>query len=102
MTLDNLLEQKREDILRIAKEHGAHNIRIFGSVARGKDNSDSDLDLLVEMEPDRSLIDHIALWQDLEDLLGYKVDVVSEKALHWYIRDRILKEAISLNHFMTK
>ena len=93
MTLYKMLEQKREEILRIAKEHGAYNIRIFGSVARGDDNSKSDIDLLVEMEPNRSLIDHIALWQDLEDLLGRKVDVVNEKALHWYIRDRILKEA---------
>lgn len=93
MTLYKILEQKREEILRIAKEHGAHNIRIFGSVARGDDNSKSDIDLLVEMEPNRSLIDHIALWQDLEDLLGRKVDVVNEKALHWYIRDRVLKEA---------
>jgi predicted nucleotidyltransferase len=96
MILYKILEQKRDDILRLAKEHGAHNVRIFGSVARGEDNSDSDLDLLVEMEPDRSLIDHIALLQDLEDLLGCKVDVVSEKALHWYIRDHVLSEAIPL------
>jgi predicted nucleotidyltransferase len=96
MILYKILEQKRDDILRLAKEHGAHNVRIFGSVARGEDNSDSDLDLLVEMEPDRSLIDHIALLQDLEDLLGCKVDVVSEKALHWYIRDHVLNEAIPL------
>jgi len=96
MNIDELIKIKRDDILRLAKEHGAHNVRIFGLVARGEDNSDSDLDLLVEMEPDRSLIDHIALLQDLEDLLGCKVDVVNDKALHWYIRDRVLNEAIPL------
>jgi len=93
MSINKIINTKRDEILRIAKEYGAHNIRIFGSVARGEANANSDLDLLVEMEPNRSLIDHVALWQDLEDLLGCKVDVVSEKALHWYIRDRILKEA---------
>jgi hypothetical protein len=62
-------------------------------VARGEARPESDLDILVEMEPGRSLMDHIALMQDLEDLLQRKVDVVSEKALHWYIRDRVLAEA---------
>jgi uncharacterized protein len=96
MNISEVLNTKRDEILHIAKEYGAYNIRIFGSVARGEADADSDLDLLVEMEPNRSLLDHVALWQDLEDLLGCKVDVVSEKALHWYIRDRILKEAIPL------
>ena len=62
-------------------------------MARGEARPESDLDILVEMEPGRSLMDHIALMQDLEDLLQRKVDVVSEKALHWYIRDRVLAEA---------
>ncbi len=66
-----------------AAKHGAHNLRVFGSVARGEARPESDLDILVEMEPGRSLMDHIALMQDLEDLLQRKVDVVSEKALHW-------------------
>jgi len=96
MDTDELLRMKREDILRIAARHGARNMRIFGSVARGETGPESDIDFLVEMEEGRSLLDRIALWQDIEDLLGCKVDVVSERALHWYIRDRILKEAVPL------
>jgi predicted nucleotidyltransferase len=65
-------------------------------VARGEARPESDLDILVEMEPGRSLMDHIALMQDLEDLLQRMVDVVSEKALHWYIRDRVLAEATQI------
>ncbi|MDD4652527.1 MAG: nucleotidyltransferase family protein, partial [Methanothrix sp.] len=64
--------------------------------ARGEAGPESDLDILVEMEPGKSLLDHVALMHDLEDLLQRKVDVVSERALHWYIRDRVLAEAISL------
>jgi hypothetical protein len=84
------------DILRLADRHGASEVRIFGSVARGEAGSDSDVDLLVKLAPGRSLLDHVALWQDLEDLLGRKVDLVSEKALHRLIRDQILKEAVPL------
>ena len=91
-----LLKGKREEILRIAAKPGAHNIRVFGSAARGEDTPESDVDFLVEMEPGRSLLDHVALMQDLEDLLGRKVDVVSKKALHWYIRDRVLQEAVPI------
>ena len=87
------VNQKRGDILRIAQRYGASNIRIFGSVIHGEDNAESDIDILVNFEPGRSLLDRVALMQDLEELLGRKVDVVSEKALHWYIRDRVLKEA---------
>ena len=96
MGIGQILKRKREEILRLAASHGAHNVRLFGSVARGDARKDSDVDLLVEMEPGRSLLDHVALWQDLQDLLGRKVDLVSDKALHWYIRDRVLKEAIPL------
>ena len=96
MDTDELLRMKREDILRIAARHGARNMRIFGSVARGETGPESDIDFLVEMEEGRSLLDRIALWQDIEELLGCQVDVVSERALHWYIRDRILKEAVPL------
>jgi uncharacterized protein len=80
----------------LAARHGAHNLRVFGSVARGDDGPESDLDILAEMEPGKSPLDHIALMQDLEDLLQRKVDVVSERALHWYIRDRVLAEATPL------
>ena len=94
--MSEILKVKRNDILRLAAQHGARNVRIFGSFARGEAGPQSDLNILINFEPDRSLLDHVALMQDLEDLLGRKVDVVSEKALHWYIRERVLKEAIPL------
>jgi uncharacterized protein len=94
--IDELLKSKRQEILAIAVQHGARNVRVFGSVARGEAGPESDLDILVEMEPGKSLLDHIALMQDLEDLLQRKVDVVSERALHWYIRDQVLAEATPL------
>ena len=96
MALDELLKTKREEILAIAAQHGAYNVRIFGSAARGAAGPESDVDLLVDLEPGRSLLDHIALIQDLEDLLGRKVDVVTEKGLHWYIRDRVVQQAVLL------
>lgn len=86
----------RNQILQIASAHGAYNLRIFGSQMKGKATDKSDLDVLVEFEPGRSLLDRIALIQDLEDLLGIKVDVVTEKALHPVIRDDILQEAVPL------
>ena len=91
-----LLEESREEILRIATRYGARNVRVFGSVARGEERPDSDVDFLVEFDTDRSLLDHIALVQDLEDLLGRKVQVTTEDALHWYIRDRVLEQAVPL------
>ncbi len=96
MTSKDLLEEKRDQILRIASGHGAHNIRVFGSVARGDADESSDIDLLVDFEPDRSLLDHAALVLDLEELLGRKVDVVTEKGIYWLLRRRILKEARAL------
>ena len=96
MPLDELLHAKREDILRIAKNYGAYNVRVFGSVARGEADSESDIDLLVNMEPGRSLLDLCGLLIDLEDLLGCKVDVVTEKGLRERIRERVLKEAVTL------
>ena len=96
MNIGRELKAKRTDILRLADRHGATDVRIFGSVARGEAGSDSDVDFLVKMAPERSLLDHVALWQDLEDLLGRKVDLVSEKALHRLMRDQILKEAVPL------
>jgi predicted nucleotidyltransferase len=91
-----LLKEKREEILSIATKYGAFNVRIFGSVARGEDTADSDVDFLVELEPGRNLLDRIALMQDLEDLLGRKVDVATVKGLREYFRDRILNEAVPL------
>lgn len=93
MGVDELLKEKREEVLRIAAIHGARNVRIFGSVARGEADEASDIDLLVDMEPGRSLLDLAGLLSDLRDLLGRKVDVVTEKGLYWLLRRRILKEA---------
>lgn len=91
-----LLKEKREDILRLAAEHGAKHIHVFGSVARGEANAQSDIDFLVEMEPGRSLLDMGGLLMDLQALLGCRVDVVSVKGLKARIRDRVLKEAVPL------
>ena len=93
---DELLQSKREDILRIAARYGAYNVRIFGSVARGEADEQSDIDFLMNMEPGRSLFDLGGLLSDLEDLLGCNVDVVTEDGLRDRIRDRVLKEAIAL------
>ncbi len=90
------LRQRREDILQIAAKHGARRVRIFGSVARGQADAASDLDLLVEMEPGRSLLDLGGLLMELQDLLGCHVDVVTEKGLRERIRDRVLQEAVAL------
>ena len=96
MNLRELLKENRQDILRIAKKHGARNIRLFGSVARGEDDEQSDIDFLVEMEPDRSLLDRAALQLELQELLGRNVDVVSERGIKPRIRDRVLQEATTL------
>jgi predicted nucleotidyltransferase len=96
VTLDTLRAERREEILRLAARHGAHNLRVFGSVARGEANESSDLDLLVAWEPGRSLLDHAGLVQDLQQLLGVKVHVGTGKSLHGYVRDRILREATGL------
>lgn len=96
MTLHELLQTKREDILRTATYYGAYNLRVFGSVARGDADSQSDIDLLVDMEPGRSLFDLGGLLTDLRDMLGCDVDVVTEKGLRDRIRARVLKEAIPL------
>ncbi len=96
MGVDELLKANREEILRLASKHGARNVRIFGSVARGAAGPESDVDILVQMKEDRSLLDHVGLMQDLEDLLGNKVDIVTESGLHWYIRDQVMAGAVSL------
>jgi uncharacterized protein len=96
MNTTELLREKREEILRIAARRGACNVRVFGSVARGQNDSESDVDILVDMEPGRSLLDLGGLWSDLNDLLGMKVDVVTEKGLRKRIRERVLKEAVPL------
>jgi len=96
MGLSELLQAKRQEILAIAARHGAYNVRVFGSVARGEADEASDVDVLVELEPDRSLLDLGGFLADLEDLLGCKVDVMTEKGLRPRIRDRVLQEAVPL------
>jgi hypothetical protein len=94
--MDHALEEKREEILRIAALHGGRNVRVFGSRARGEGRPDSDFDILLDLEPDRSLLDIVAIKQDLEDMLGHEVDVLTEPAVSPYIREEILKEAVRL------
>lgn len=96
MGIQQKLDSLKEEILSVARLHGAVTVRVFGSAARSQAGATSDLDLLVEMEPARSLLDIIAIKQDLEDLLGIQVDIVTEKALSPYIRDDILREAVPL------
>jgi hypothetical protein len=96
MGIDDLLRARREEILRIAAQHGARNVRIFGSVARGEAKLDSDVDVLVDLEPGRSLLDHAALMLELEELLRCKVDVATERGLRARVRDRVLREAVPL------
>jgi len=94
--MSTLLERHRLDILRIARSHGARRIRVFGSFARGEERADSDLDVLVELDPGRDLLDIVAIKQDLEALLGRSVDVVTERAVSPYIRESVLREAAAL------
>lgn len=94
--IEDLVAAKRTEILRVAQEHGATRVRVFGSVARGESGPESDLDLLIDMEPRRDLFDIVAIKLDLEDLLGREVDVVTEAAVSPYMREQILLEAVLL------
>lgn len=93
MAIDQRVLDRRDEILRIAASHGASNVRVFGSMARGEANPDSDVDFLVDLEPGRSLFDLGVLQADLEDLLGRRVDVTTEPGLYWLLRRRILNES---------
>lgn len=96
MDVYQLLKDKRAEIVRIADVHGARNVRLFGSVARLEAAEDSDIDLLVTLEPDRSLLDLAALALELENALGREVDVVSDRGIKPRIRERVLSEAVPL------
>ena len=96
MDIAEVLKTKRQQVLQIARAHGAYNVRVFGSVARGEAQPGSDVDLLVEMEVGRSLMDMGGLVMELQDLLGHSVDVVTERGLKSRIRARVLAEAIPL------
>ena len=93
MNTRELLRKKRAEILAIAAKHGASNVRIFGSVARSEDKTTSDVDILVDMHGDRSLLDLVALKQDIEELLGRRADVLTEESISRYLRDRIRAQA---------
>jgi predicted nucleotidyltransferase len=90
------VQNHRDEILRLANKWGAKNVRVFGSAARGEGDDQSDLDLLVELEPGKTLFDLGAFATEVGSVVGRKVDAVTDRALHWYIRDRILQEAIRL------
>ena len=96
MTKQELVRNQRQQILRLAREHGARSVKLFGSVATGRETGGSDVDFLVEMDPGRSLLDLGGLQVDLETLLGCKVDVVTEKGLRTRLRPRVLQEAVSV------
>jgi len=95
VTLNTLRQEKRAAILRLAETHGARNVRVFGSVVRGDNREESDIDLLVDFEKGRTLVDLARLKGELEDLLGTSVDIVTPNSLR-YIRDRVLAEALPL------
>lgn len=96
MSIDKRVLAKRKQILRITARHGAGNVRVFGSAARGEAGPNSDVDFLVDVQPEHSAWFPAGLIVDLEELLGCEVDVVTKDALHWYIHDRVLKEAVPL------
>ena len=92
----NDIRSQRDKITELAEKRGVRNIRVFGSYARGDADENSDLDLLVSMDEDRSLLDRIGFMHDVEDLLHIKVDVVNENALHHSIRDEVIKDGVLL------
>jgi hypothetical protein len=96
MDVEELVRMKRAEILRIAARHGAQNVRMFGSAARGETREGSDIDLVVDAGPETSPWFPAGLILDLEELLGLKVDVVTEESIYWLLRRRILKEAVPL------
>ena len=93
MMIERLLAEKRTEILRLASSRGARNVRIFGSVARGEAREDSDIDILVDVESGRSLLDIVGLWLDLQELLGRKVDLLTDGGVNAHLQEKILAEA---------
>ncbi len=96
MDFKKILEERRQEILDLASKYGAYNVRVFGSVARGEADANSDIDFLVDLELGRSLFDLGGLLMDLQKLLGCQVDLVTEKGLRRRLRERVLREAIKL------
>ena len=91
-----ILRKNRDLILALAAKHGACNIRVFGSTAGGEGDPSSDIDLLVNMEEGRSFLDLVAFWQDLEELLCCKVDVITDGGINPHLEERIYLEAVPL------
>jgi predicted nucleotidyltransferase len=96
MMIEQLVHEKRTEIERIAAKHGAYHVRVFGSVARGEAGPDSDIDLLVEVGPTTSAWFPAGLILDLEDLLGCRVEIVTERAINPELREQVLREAVAL------
>jgi len=96
MTMRQILQAKRDEILDIAARHGARNVRLFGSVAREEDRPDSDVDLLVDTGPTTSSWFPAGLILDLERILGRRVEIVTERGLNPHLRDQVLGEAVPL------
>lgn len=96
MTARDLLKENRSEILRIARRYGAGNVRVFGSAARGDAGAESDLDLLVDLEPGRNLFDLGGFLYEVQELLGVPVDVVTEKGLREHVRSNVLRDAVAL------
>jgi predicted nucleotidyltransferase len=96
VTLDTLRLEKKSEIIRLAAMRGCRNVRVFGSVARGESDSQSDVDFLVDLDPGRTISDLGGLLMDLQDALGAPVDVVTERGLRVRVRERILAEAVVL------
>ncbi|MDC3411999.1 nucleotidyltransferase family protein [Aquibacillus sp. 3ASR75-11] len=94
--INDVLQEKRDIILKSAGQHGIHNVRIFGSVSRLEDGPSSDLDLLVDFEEGRSLFDLIRFKQEVEDIINTRVDVVTENSIHWSMKEEVLSGAIQL------
>jgi len=96
MDISKLLQEKREEILAIANNHGAYNVRIFGSTVRNEANEKSDIDILVSFERGRTLIDLVSLNDELEALLDKRVQVITDGGIHPYLKDSILSEAVAI------
>jgi uncharacterized protein len=96
VTIEKLLREKREEIRRIAAKHGAKNVRVFGSVALGEAGSKSDVDILVDTGPETSSWFPAGLVLDLEEILGCRVEVVTENGLNPHLKERVLQEAVPL------
>jgi len=96
MNLQALLREKRDEILSIARKHGAYDLRVFGSVSRNETDEASDIDILLRFEKGRSLLDHASLVVEIEDALGCRVDIVTEQGLKNRIRARVVSEAVPI------